>query len=354
MKNFKRVAVSAVSFLLIIALLSCVLILPWTYSGIKSGSDATVRNDLAGSIDCLISGASHGVAGMVPSVIDEGLDCNSYNLSGNLMTMSARYVLLEKELQRNPVETVILECSYDTFTRDEDAEYGEGDASALLRLDSFWEKVSYMGKYVRFDDWLYLYNNQLRNGMRYWLNSLIGEDDSKYTRYKGYRPKEAADITLTDEEIFSRHNESPVDLPYQASSQALFAEIVKMCQEKGCRVIIAVVPVSDSYIWRHSGWNECFGWLQNFCKENQLEYYDFNLIKTRTDLFSDSESFSDGTHLNSKGAEKFSALFTQVLTLRDEGEDVSGLFFDSYSEMISTLPYAKQFAATSAGNQKTE
>lgn len=345
MKIFNRVIFSAVSFLLIIALFSCVLILPWMYGGTKSGSDKLVRDELAGSIDCLISGASHGIAGFSTSAIDEKLNCNSYNLSGNMMTMTARYVLLKKEIERNPVKTVILECSYNTFTRDEDAEYAQGDASLLPRLDSFGERLAYIGKYVSFSDWLYIYNDQLKNGMRYWLNLLIGENDSKDVLNKGYRPKEYNDITLSDDEIISRHNEKTVELTYQPEAQELFAEIVKMCQDKGCRVIVAVVPISDSYIWRHSDWDECFLWIQNFCKENELEYYDFNLIKTRNELFSDSVSFYDGTHLNSQGAETFAELFADVITLNDEGKDLSSLFFDDYSEMIASIPYMKKFVA---------
>ena len=348
MKIFKRVIFSTASFLLIIALFSCILILPWMYSGTKSGSDKIVRDEFAGSIDCLISGASHGIAGLSTSVIDEKLHCNSYNLSGNMMTMSARYVLLKKELERNPVKTVILECSYNTFTRDEDTEYAQGDASLLPRLDSFGERLSYVGKYVRFSDWLYLYNNQLKNGVRYWLNLLRGEDDSEDVLNKGYRPKKHVDITLSDDEIISCHNEKTVDLPHQAASQELFAEMVKLCQDNGCRVIVTVVPISDNYIWRHSDWDDSFSWIQNFCAENKLEYYDFNLIKTRNELFSDSVSFYDKTHLNEQGAEKFSALFADVITLNDEGTDVSSLFFDNYSQMIESLPYMKQYAANTA------
>ena len=345
MRNFKRVMLSAVTFLLVVALFSGVLILPWMYGGIKSGNDRTVRSKLAGSIDCLVSGASHGVTGFDTSVIDEGLACNSYNLSGNMMTMSARYVLLKKELERTPVKTVILECSYNTFTRDEDAEYAQGDASVMPRLDTFAERVSYTGKYVQFKDWIYLYNDQLRNGMRYWLNTLIGEDDSKDVKHKGYRPKPVVDVTLPEEEILSRYCEKTVDIPYQAASQELFTEIVKLCREKGCRVIVAVLPVSDNYIWRHSGWDESFAWVRGFCKENQLEYYDFNLIRTRTELFSDSTSFYDNSHLNSQGAEQLSSLFTDVVALHDEGKDTSLLFFADYSEMIATLPYAEYSAA---------
>ena len=343
MKDFKRVLLSAISFLLLVAIFSGILILPWMYGGNKAGNDYAVRRELAGSIDCLISGASHGVAGFDTAVIDEHLDCNSYNLSGNMMTMSARYVLLKKELERNPVKTVILECSYDTFTRDENAEYAQGDATVMPKLDSFGERFSYAAKYVQFKDWIYLYNDQLRKGMRFWMNTLVGDDDTKNVKYKGYRPKEAGDVTLSNEEILSRYQEKRVDTPYQTASQELFAEMVKLCQEKGCRVIVAVAPISDNYIWRHSGWDNVFLWLQNFCSENDLEYYDFNLIKTRTELFSDSDAYYDNTHLNAEAAKVFSELFADVVAMQDSGEDTSKLFFEKYSEMIATLPYTKYF-----------
>ena len=113
MHSSKKVFLRTLAVLLVVLGLSVLIILPYMES-----QERKTRKDLAGTVDYLVVGASHAQLGFVPSVLDQELGVNSYNLSSLLMPVTGRYFLLEKEIKRNPVKTVVLEVSYDTLAID--------------------------------------------------------------------------------------------------------------------------------------------------------------------------------------------------------------------------------------------
>ena len=67
--------------------------------------------------------------------------------------------------------------------------------------------------------------------------------------------------------------------------------------------------------------------------------FDFNLLRSRYELFSDETSFSDDSHLSREGAEVFAAVMADILSRYRAGEDVSPLFNSSYQEVIHDSVY---------------
>ena len=103
--------------------------------------------------------------------------------------------------------------------------------------------------------------------------------------------------------------------------------------------VVVVVPVSDRHLWRTEGEEDCRLWLESFCREQGCPFYDFNLLRDRYELFSDKESFRDGGHLCSRGAETFTAVFADLMERAERGENIDGCFFDSYDELLRQSPY---------------
>ena len=127
MRNFKKTARA------VLALLLCVLVLyagytaPYFYGTAYYYQDASARSALRGSLNLLISGSSHAFRAFIPEQLDRTLGTESYNLACSMQTMEGRYRLLRKELERNPVQTVVIELSYNALTRSRAAEGPEGD-----------------------------------------------------------------------------------------------------------------------------------------------------------------------------------------------------------------------------------
>ena len=86
----------------------------------------------------------------------------------------------------------------------------------------------------------------------------------------------------------------------------------------------------------------CREWAKQYCADQNVEFYDFNLLRDRYTLFSDSDCYStDPHHMSEKGARIFSEVFSTIIQEAYGGKDVSGYFYSSFEEMIIDSPYSR-------------
>ncbi len=339
MQTSKKIIISAISIICIVCLISVIIIVPYLKSESTYYLDSKARKNLSGSIDYIVIGASHGLSAFKPTVLDEELGVNSYNLSGTLLPMYCRTYLVNKELERNPVKTVVIELSYNSLSRNEGEEYGDGETVTKARLDSFGEQLSFLFKYVKVDDWLNAYSRDLANGIMFYKDKFLGTSRGIDYSAKGHLKKETVDNTLDFELINSTYNSSTaIDEPKEEILNELY-KLIDLCKEKNCRVILTVTPLTDSFLWQNKDWDKFRIQTENIAKEKNLELYDFNLFKNRFGLFNDNESFNDNLHMSDDGASVFSKVFSETIKKVDSSEDVSGLFYKTYDEMKQQSPY---------------
>lgn len=342
MQTFKRIFCALLIFIVTFTSVSVAVIYPFVNSETEFFQDSKLRQSLAGTIDCVVLGASQGVCSFVPEIMDKELGVNSYNLCSAMIPMYARKYLLEKELKRNNIQTVIIDLSYNTLNRSSDDEYGNGDVRVIEKLDSFGERLYYMYKYIKINDWLNIYS-------RLFINSLNGIETriSKGTHNvnyeaKGFDAKKATDITLSPEEAAEIHNTEKVSIDYFKDNVEQLTEIIDLCKSNGIRVIVAVVPLSDRILWKYESMDSFREWAENYCHELNCEFYDFNLLKNRYSLFNESNSwYSDASHMSEIGARAFTAEFSEVIKQVNLNQDINDLFYPSYNEMLKHSPYNK-------------
>lgn len=344
MQTSKRVFTAVFCFVLLLALLSIVIIYPWSRSETDYYQDASLRNKLSGTIDYIFIGASHGLVTFMPITADKELNCVSYNLSGSMLPMNSRYFLLNKELERNPIKTVVLELSCDTLSRKASDEYGIGESITISRLDSVSEIIEYLFKYTSYDDWLNVYSRQMSAGVTYWFKRFLGNDVSivDYDA-KGFYGRVSADVSLKDENIVPNYNRYRQEDSINSIEEEKFQRIVDLCKIHGCRVIVVVVPVPDSYIWEKDNLDSFYNYTVDFCRKNEIEFYDFNLVLDRYELYSDKYSFSDEDHMSVTGAEAFMSSYIMIMNQLDSGKDVSDLFYCSYNDLKQDSPYMNYY-----------
>ena len=128
-----------------------------------------------------------------------------------------------------------------------------------------------------------------------------------------------------------------VKLEQQADNLELFNQCMELCRQKNVKVIFVVTPIPERTILKWDGLETVRGWYAAAAAENGCEFYDFNLIRTRTADYPADTAFFDGTHLSSSGAQTFTAAFCDVLQRVAAGEDVSDLFYADYEELDSVL-----------------
>lgn len=343
MQTFKRILTTAAVFLTVFGVLMCGLFHCCYYSDNFYYLDRGARRELAGKLDCLISGASEGLCAFSPEVIDPILGCNSYNLSGSLMTVNGMCEITEQELERNPVKTVYINICFNTLTRDRSLELDEGEVFLIPRLDGVFHRIGYFlrwGNHKRYD---ILYSQLLERVVSADLQHLRGNNPhtgALNSELKGFYPQyELKDLTIPAEDIESLKDS--VEHPVQplAENLAQLDRLVKICEDHGANIVFVVTPISEAFLWKASNMDSVMRVYIDYSAAHGYDYIDFNLLKDRRELFRDSDSYRDDLHLLSDKAELFSARFAEVVSMMNAGENMEDMFFSSYAEMKEALPY---------------
>ena len=337
MRNFKKALAAALGFLLCVVLIFGTIVWPYFHGQSFYYEDAQVRDDLAGSLDLLISGASHGACAFDTHTLDAELGVNSYNLSGPLMTMPARKTLLCKELDRNPVKTVIIELSCNALTRDRKAEGPEGDIYALPRMGGFSERARFFFGSFPPEEWLGVGADTLDRGLQAWKARLRGDPPAMDPADKGFLPRDSWDMSMTDREFAEIHGTTAMVTRDRWDNKVPLYDMIQICKDRGIEVILVTAPMSDRMLAQFSGLELSHQWFV-FCAETYgCPYLDFNLYRDRDDLFPDETAFFDSYHLSTEGARTFTRELTGLLEKVRAGQDVSALFFDNYDQMDEAM-----------------
>lgn len=341
MRTFKRLICALLIFSVTFTSVSAALIVPFLNSEREYYQDVKLRRKVAGTIDCVVLGASQGNCAFAPEILDSKLGYNSYNLSSSLMPMHARKCFLEKELTRNDIKTVIIELSYNALSRNLEKEHAEGDVRIIERLDSVQERFSYLCKYVKFDDWLNIYSRLFLDSVNSIETCLTKGNKNVDYQVKGFNPQNKKGKAVSYEEAQKLHNTEKVSVDsYNETNIEQLTKIIDICKSNDIRVIIAVVPLSDSFLWKYENMDSFFEWAKNYSCQHNCEFYDFNLLKSRYNIFNEENSWTvDSTHMRSDSAKVFSAEFSNVIHRVDLNEDVSDLFYSSYKELLKDSPY---------------
>lgn len=338
MRNFKKPILA----LILIGIVTAVLSVAMVYAYIKKSTqefDIPVRNAYAGQIDTLFVGMSEMRQAAVPAVIDEKCGIFSYNLSGGWQSLYATIMLLEEELARNDVKTLVLELSSTVISLTPDNDYREGSTLVIPRLMSTEERIDYIKNWT-------LKGNPIKNylgfvqkeGMR-----MVGVYDFNTTvQDKGFCPYYSVDAAISIEqakETFAKEQSGRLT-PENAER---IRSIAQMCKDRGIRLICVTPVMSPAYILTKSGWDDTRADIQNICNEIGADYIDFNLIKDRFTLFDDHTSFGEYDHLSEAGAYVFSPLFAEVIAGAQNDEAIEFDSYDNYIDMMKDSPYGELY-----------
>jgi len=343
MANFRQTIVKIALFLLALLLLTELITAPYYKNEVFAFQDGFVRDELAGSFDTLICGASHGYYGIVPEAMDDALSCSSYNLSTDMMTMHGRYELLKKEIERNPVDLVFLELSYNSLTRNRKEEGAEGDIYQLGRYTSRWERLSYFFRHILPEEYFFVYYDTLRCGFvaqqQLWEGKGARGTSEKYTT-RGYLP-----TAVNPQETVAPENYHTTKISTEIDPECLsyLEKITSLCRENDIQLAVVGVPISQAATLRYDNLDVIYADIQDYCLANDLPWFDFNLYKEKVALFPDETAYHDPTHLADGSAQEFTALMCQIYQDWQNGQAVADRFYTSYAE-AEAMTLAKETA----------
>ena len=343
-ETMKKALKTSLLFLLAVGIISLAIMEVYFTSESYYYQDSAERDALNGTIDCIISGSSHSLRGINPAIVDEELQMNSYNLSGALLTMKGRYLLLKKELERNPVKFMILEFSYNSMSRDRLGEGPEGELYAIARYGNLPERIKYFFSCIYPSEYGAVYYDTFSRGMEtilakathtYRVRENIGlrgyrpfddleQEENLHVSYKKWYHTTVLDTTVTD-----------YNLKY-------LNKIMDLCEEHGVKVFMMTAPISNISNAIYANSDDYYNWYCQYAAEHGVEYYDFNLLKEKTTMLPDATMYYDWTHLNTAGADIFTEYLCDFIKKVDAGQDLHDLFYKSYVELDQAEKYSER------------
>lgn len=333
MRNFRRALLTALSFLVLVSAISVPALYAYFADDTYYYQDAQIRTELAGTVDTFFLGASHGMRAFDPICFDETSGASSYNLCNPMMTMQGRYFLLQQELQRNPVKTVVMELSYNAMSRtDETDGTKEGDWYLMGRLENTRQRLQYLHAAFSVDEVPALYCDTMTRGLTCILMDLGLREPmphaSERTR-RGYLPASGTDQSQTQETLVANYHKFTLSRTIAPENAAYLQAIADLCGQHGVELILVVTPVTTKAATEYYGVQYISNYYADFAAENGLRFYDCNLLREKTERFPDAAAYMDDTHLSQAGAEQFSRLLAELLWPAP-GEQPDEWFYPSY------------------------
>ncbi len=328
MHSFKSLLRSGAVFLLGVVLISTLIIYPYTHTESYHYQDGWVRDSMAGQLTTLICGASQAQRGIDPLVLDRELGGCTYNLGSPLMTMQGRYTLLKAEVERNPVDTVILELCYDTMGRARDEVGPEGDYYLLGRFTGFAPRARYFFASARLDEYADFYYDTLCRGIFSWKRTgqnAIGSS-AHYTA-KGFTPLESNPITPP---AADRYNQEAIVTRIDEENRLYLEKILDLCQQHNIRVYMVSTPLSDGAILAYDQLDTIHKFYSDISADWGVPYYNFSLYQGKSTLFPDGTAYFDRNHLSAPAADAFSALLAQTVADSRAGQSVADRFYPDF------------------------
>lgn len=296
-------------------------------------------------------GSCHCNYSFNPEILDRNLGCSSYNLSGPEINWQQRKYLLEDMTDNNPIDTLVIEIAYDNLSRGmHEGEYGT--VYFLPRMKSVIERIAAFFCWIEPDNYdkaLYslldlsiAYDRKLISNLLHSEKNEMSLSVVLYDR-KGYIPYEPVSQALSCEEIRESFNSVTVGSSINRATRKTIDRVINECKDNGIEVVFVVTPISPAKLWTVNNFDEFRENMESLSEEYGCAWYDFNLLKSYSELFSDEDSFHDEFHLSTIGSETFNNCFCEVYSAAQLEEDVSELFYESYSEAKRHLTYWEQY-----------
>lgn len=169
----------------------------------------------------------------------------------------------------------------------------------------------------------------------------------RYIRSNTYGRYQGRGFTRIVEELtMQRQMEYQTILPESFDKQHGLREQTKkqllrfkaLCQAHGSDLLILMSPTLTVRALSHDGVAEKNIALADFCREHEIPFVDFTLVKPdfmpRLDPY-----YFDWNHLNGEGADRYSRALAQYLNLYFRGENTDHLFYPSVSAYLDSIDF---------------
>lgn len=293
------------------------------------------------NIDVLFCGASHCQLGIDPSVMDQGLQKNTFNAGSSSQGLETSLAMIKEAERYHDLEQVYIDLDYSIVLRD------------TPNLESIYIISDYMKPSLRKVDYLlnatsfeYYVNSfmPLHKGRGYLKSpdKIIDNLEAKSSAgYRSYTDRDAsyagkghiASTTVVEEgSLWSKEEIAEKDFTIPEMQKEYLREIILFCKKNDIKLTFVSVPTTDFHLAFIPNYDEYISEINSFLSEYDVEYYDFNLCNQNVLTLNQDSLYNDDNHLNTDGAKHFSKVFADFFSGRISEEE---LFYDSYAQKMA-------------------
>lgn len=279
---------------------------------VKTSSFGVFNRIVDGQINAeiLITGSSRAQTHFDPRVIEGATGQTAFNIGINGSQIDMQVAVLKTYLKHNTKPSLLVH-SLDSFTfvTSHGEVYFPGQYLPYLNEPDIYDALhkidadSWKAKYLP----LYGYAVQDMNFI--WargLGGLIGWDPAE-DRYLGFRPRESR--WTGDFDRFTETHRAGVTFDIEAEGVRQLADLLRMCQAQGIRVLLVYSPVYYRMQGLERNRDEIFARFAELAGRSGATLWDYSRspVSLRQDYFYNSQ------HLNAAGAAAFSDEFARAL-----------------------------------------
>ncbi len=270
------------------------------------------------SVDVMVIGNSHAYCTFNPAVMEEIIDKRVLNAGLPDQKIDMTYYSLLEMLEKQKPETIILEAF--VFGRT-NSEY-KGFVANLDAMKLSFNKLRacfeiFPDKYeairMSFSSFRSHNNWKKPHIVKENLKTMLGRPSKNYDSFDGFyalnSKMSAGTIRQYKESTTSKF--TPVVDEY---STGFFRRIVKLCNERNIRLVVAMAPFNELYLEKVE-YRSFYEKMERLCKDEGVKYVDFNMLYDEIGLNYDDfeDAFHHAQHMNIWGAEKVSAYMAEYL-----------------------------------------
>lgn len=301
---------------------------------------AAGNSDEKEGYDCIILGASHGRTSINPEyMIDSGYAKNPLNMCIPGESVVNSYYLLKEACRNNDVKKVVLEMDYQYWINDEARDSEFGDLFEYVQLPMSKVKLEYIGNELFTKDFRTVYFKKLAYTDDF--GSVGNNIKTKLSKaYRNY-DMEAVEVRDADgpyigrgffyrEKIDKKGDFWVCDWSEDDISDkvlAYFQKIVKYCNDNGIELVCITEPITPTAVVNGPS-EQANTYLQKICRQNNVRYIDFTLLKKDVLKVTDDDFCDWEGHMYGELANRFSHILSQVLV-----EPQNEWFYGTYAQL---------------------
>ena len=311
---------------------------------VPPGLTRVILHELESNNDykCVILGASHGSYGIDADIVSQQSGKKTMNMCIGGEYLQDSYYLLKQVFETNNPELIVLDVDFQYLVN-----VPKNNISANFIYNSYpnsFDKISYFKDKVlgmqfcaTAFPWMDYRNNYF--DVSNIIKTKLGSDYRNYSANAVIMEKQ--DVYYGNGFIYRNRTDdlkkdTLTDLTWDASavdqeSIEYLKKIIDLCNSKNTKIIMMTMPVSVVTITNSSNeFDKSYTYLANLAKANNIEYYNFSLVKESVFPRSIDDYWDYDGHLYGDAAKRFSVVLGNLLKETEDGQvNVSKYLYDT-------------------------